>query len=108
MCLYEMPSKKNDTFKIIYIKFIQINIFKLGGAFKTMPISPKDTKPILTSSGAVVSESENQGDLKPSPPTVFTFTNPPITSSELNTIIFSIIHSIKHFTYKIVLHVPKN
>lgn len=68
-----------------------------------MPISPKDTKPILTSSGAVVSESENQGDVKPSPPTVFTFTNPPITSSELNTIILFIFYPALY-----VLHVSQN
>ncbi|XP_055318978.1 putative transcription factor capicua isoform X6 [Sitodiplosis mosellana] len=52
-----------------------------GGAFKTMPISPKDTKPILTAGGVIVTESENQGDVKPSPPTVFTFTNASLTSS---------------------------
>lgn len=56
--------------------------YELGGAFKTMPISPKDTKPIVTAGGVVVSESENQGEVKPSPPTVFTFTNASLTNSE--------------------------
>lgn len=49
-----------------------------------MPISPKDTKPITTSGSVVASESENQGDIKPSPPTVFTFTNAPLTSGTLS------------------------
>lgn len=64
--------------------FIDVE-FKLGGAFKTMPVSPKDIKP-LTASGSdteiVVSENENQDDVKPTPPTVFTFTNAPLSSSE--------------------------
>ncbi|XP_031636190.1 putative transcription factor capicua isoform X2 [Contarinia nasturtii] len=51
-----------------------------GGAFKTMPISPKDTKPIVTAGGVVVSEIENQGEVKPSPPTVFTFSNASLAS----------------------------
>lgn len=50
-----------------------------------MPVSPKDIKP-LTASGSgndtVSSEGENQDDVKPSPPTVFTFTNAPLASSK--------------------------
>lgn len=50
-----------------------------------MPVSPKDIKP-LTASGsgidATVSDSEELSDVKPSPPTVFTFTNAPLTTSE--------------------------
>lgn len=51
-----------------------------------MPVSPKDIKPLTASVGsgteAVVTESENQGDVKPTPPTVFTFTNAPLANSE--------------------------
>lgn len=56
---------------------------RLGGAFKTMPISPKDMKPVTTG-GVVVSESENHGEVKPSPPTVFTFSNASLVSGELS------------------------
>lgn len=54
---------------------MRLFIFYAGGAFKTMPISPKDIKPIITAGGVIVSENENQGEVKPTPPTVFTFTN---------------------------------
>lgn len=50
-----------------------------------MPVSPKDIKPLTASGGgteAVVTESENQDDVKPTPPTVFTFTNAPLANSE--------------------------
>lgn len=59
-----------------------LHTFQSGGAFKTMPISPKDTKPVITASGAIATEGESQGEIKPSPPTVFTFTNAPLENSE--------------------------
>lgn len=59
-----------------------LHIFQSGGAFKTMPISPKDTKPVLTAGGVIATEGESQGEIKPSPPTVFTFTNAPLENSE--------------------------
>lgn len=61
-----------------------VDLIWLGGAFKTMPVSPKDVKPSIASGGSDVigSENENQGDVKPTPPIVFTFTGAPITSSK--------------------------
>lgn len=50
-----------------------------------MPVSPKDTKSLTASGGGtevIVSESDNQGDVKASPPTVFTFTSAPLTNSK--------------------------
>lgn len=44
-----------------------------GGAFKTMPISPKDVKSLT---GCVSSESDTESDVKPTPPIVFTFNAP--------------------------------
>lgn len=59
--------------------------FHLGGAFKTMPVSPKDMKSATASGGGtevIESESENQSDVKASPPTVFTFTSAPLSNSK--------------------------
>lgn len=49
-----------------------------------MPCSPKDVKPIITASETITnSESEqNQTEVKPSPPAVFTFNTVPTVSSE--------------------------
>lgn len=55
-----------------------------GGAFKTMPVSPKDVKPMSSagSTDATMSDNENEGDVKPSPPTVFTFTSTSLPHSK--------------------------
>lgn len=67
-----------------HTKILRILCSLAGGAFKTMPVSPKDVKPISSGSSTdtTASDNENDVDVKPSSPTVFTFTGTALPNSK--------------------------